>query len=231
MIVIGHRGAAGHEPENTLRSIARAIEFGADWVEIDVRAVADQLIVLHDDRLERTTDGHGPIEAVDFPALRRLNAGKGERIPLLTEVIDLIDARVGLNIELKGAGAASAVMALVHDYVARRPDWRGRFLLSSFDLEQTDQVSPAADWRIGVLFKEPADAALARALRLGAWSINPSLRQVTPQLVHAAHAHGLKVLVYTVNRESDLRAMRQLGVDGVFSDYPDRARAMFAAAT
>lgn len=230
MIVIGHRGAAGLEPENTLRSIARAMELGADWVEIDIRSAGGNLIVFHDDTLERTTNGRGRVDTCDFAKLRALDAGKGERVPLLGEVLDLIDARIGLNVELKGPGVAPAVIAVLRDYLARQPLWRDRLLLSSFDMLQTELAAAASDLRLGLLYREPSSVALCRAQRLKAWSIHPALRYVTPELVEAAHARALRVLVYTVNSKSDLRRMLDYGVDGVFTDYPDRARAVLAAA-
>ena len=225
--MIGHRGAAGYEPENTLRSIACAIELGVDWIEIDVHVVEDQLILLHDPSLERSTNGCGHLNDISFAELRKLDAGKGEQIPLLSEVFALIDAQVGLNIEVKGPGLASSVKAMAEEHLFRQPDWRGKLMLSSFDHEQTEQLQARnGEWRLGVLFPGNAEDALNRAIRLGAWAIKPSLQQVNQALVRQAQTAGLKVFVYTVNEAQDIQAMQALGVDGVFSDFPDRVHSL-----
>jgi glycerophosphoryl diester phosphodiesterase len=227
MLVIGHRGAAGYEPENTLRSIARAIDLGADWIEVDVQEVDGELIVFHDDTLERTTNGLGPVSERSFASLRSLDAGEGERIPTLVEVLDLIGARAGLNIELKSLNIADAVIATVDAFQANDPSWRERILLSSFDSHQTEELAErGADYRLGYLFQGDAKSALARARELNAYSIHPSMEHVNTELVADAHATGMKVLVYTVNEPDEIAAMRALGVDGVFSDFPDRVRAL-----
>ncbi|MBI5618944.1 MAG: glycerophosphodiester phosphodiesterase [Gammaproteobacteria bacterium] len=227
MLVFAHRGASAAAPENTLRAIRRAIDMGADWIEIDVQQVQNTLVVFHDDTLERTTNGRGPLAARTLTELRSLDAGDGERIPLLSEVLDLIDARVGLNIELKGPDVAAPVVALVRGLLQRRPAWRERLLLSSFDVAQTEHAACDRDgWKLGILFEERADAAMERAIALGADSLHVSREMLSPALLSAAHRAGLAVYVYTVNTAEDLARCLALGVDGVFSDVPDRALAL-----
>jgi len=227
MLAIGHRGAAGHEPENTLRSVLHAVRLHVDYIEIDVQAVDGELIVFHDETLDRTTNGAGAIAAQSFTTLRSLDAGAGEKIPTLIEVLDLIDARTGLNIELKGSSTVDAVTAIVSDYQTRQPSWRDRILLSSFDEIQTQMLAAGeGNYQLGVLFEGDAQAALARARELKAYSIHPSMSQVDKELVSEAHAAGIKVLVYTVNEPKDIAAMQAICVDGVFSDYPDRVIAL-----
>jgi glycerophosphoryl diester phosphodiesterase len=224
MLVFGHRGAAGHEPENTLRSIRKALELGVDGVEIDVRSVDGRLIVFHDDVLDRTTNGRGPIRHVSFETLRGLDAGRGEYIPLLTEVLELIDARVGLNIEVKERGLARDIAGTVADCFEKQPAWRGRVMLSSFDREETAALAEIdGGCLLGILFKEDDSLALERARRLGAYSLHASMKQLDCELVDAAHASGIKVFAYTVNETSDIEMCHGLGVDGLFSDFPDRA--------
>ena len=113
MLIVGHRGAAGHEPENTLRSVEAALRLGANAIEIDVHQVEGRLVVIHDDRLERTTNGEGRLAAHSLAALRALDAGQGERIPTLDEVIELVAGRAELVIELKGADTAEPVARLL----------------------------------------------------------------------------------------------------------------------
>lgn len=217
-MLIGHRGACGYEPENTLVSFERAIALGCRWVELDVYAVENKLIVIHDDWLERTTNGSGRVMDASLAYLRSLDAGKGEKIPLLSEVIDKVDHRAGVNIELKGPDTAKPVTDLLDAYCDR--GWqRDEFLLSSFDHDELAKADPR--YRRGALFNRKANYFTV-ADKLNAWSVNLSRKLVTPSLVERAHERGLKVLVYTVNDPKEMLEMQQMGIDGIFTDYPDR---------
>jgi glycerophosphoryl diester phosphodiesterase len=223
LFCFGHRGARGHEPENTLRSVRKALELGADGIEVDVYVVEDRLIVIHDDTLERTTNGAGRVAEKSFAYLRSLDAGQGERIPVLEEVFDTVNRRAVINVELKGPGTAAPVVRLIERYVGER-GWRHEdFLVSAFDpaqIETAKRLLPEIP--TGALIeKAPPDLA-AFAERLGAWSLHPGTRCVTPELVADAHRRGLKVFVFTVNKPAEIAAMAALGADGVFTDYPDR---------
>lgn len=223
LFCFGHRGAAGHEPENTLRSVRRALELGADGIEVDVYFVDGQLIVIHDATLRRTTNGSGRVANKSFAQLRALDAGLGERIPTLPEVFDAISHRAVINVELKGRHTAAPVAALIEDYVQCR-GWRwDEFLVSSFDhaqLQQARKLAPAL--RTGALISRVPRGLAAFAEKLGASSVNPSRHCVTPALVADAHRRGMKVFVFTVNEPKDIARMAVLGVDGVFSDFPER---------
>lgn len=225
LFCFGHRGAAGHEPENTLRSIRRALELGADGIEVDAYFVDGELVVIHDATLQRTTNGRGRVADHSFAQLRALDAGLGEQIPTLTEVFDTVAHRAVINVELKGPRTAAPVAMLVSDYVQHR-GWRWEeFLVSSFDHEQlktAKQLVPAL--RIGALINRVPRGLAAFAERLGAWSVNPHRLCVSPALVADAHQRGLKVFVFTVNEPKDLARMKAMGVDGVFSDFPERVR-------
>ena len=219
MLCIGHRGARGHAPENTLASVRKAIELGADWVEIDVYRVDGELVVFHDDRLERTTSGTGFLMDQSFDYLRGLDAGKGEQIPTLAEVFDLAAEQVGINVELKGPGTAEPVVRFLQERGANL----SRVLLSSFRHEELRQVQQLdAEVRLGALFVELPVDAIEQAQALGAWSINPVKEAVTEAFVAAAHGAGFKVLVFTVNEVADMERLKAMGVDGLFTDYPDR---------
>ena len=223
MICFGHRGACGYEPENTLRSVRRALELGADGVEVDAQVADGQLIVIHDDTLNRTTNGSGLVAEKSFAYLRSLDAGLGERIPTLAEVFDSVNRRAVVNIELKGPGTAEPVVRLIEQYV-RTGGWRyENFLVSSFDLAQIQTAKKLLpELRTGALIEKAPPELAALAERLGAWSLHPSKRCVTPELIADAHQRGLKVFVFTINRPTEIAAMAALGVDGVFTDYPDR---------
>jgi glycerophosphoryl diester phosphodiesterase len=218
LICIGHRGAAGLEPENTLRSVRRALDLGADGVEIDVRLLDGELIVLHDAKLDRTTNGRGPLRKHSLAEVRALDAGKGERIPLLREVIDAIDRRALLNIELKGPGTASPVRALLANYLTQ--GWSpSAFLVSSFRRAELRRMR-GSGLPVGILFAGASRRFRPLARTLGAVSIHVPLAHATPRLVRQVHAEGLRLFVFTVNTAADIGRMRAMGIDGVFTDFP-----------
>lgn len=223
MLVIGHRGAMGHAPENTLEAIQIALDMGADWIEIDVYAVENDMVVIHDDDLDRTTNGKGAVMDQTLAHLRSLDAGNGQQIPLLSEVIGLIDAKVGLNIELKGPGTAAPVINYLDNHLPAT--WKSeQILLSSFDhneLLEAKKLNPRYK-RAPLFWRGEIDYDFVLN-QLQAVGINPSLHMVTKKMVETAHSHGLTVLVYTVNEKLDIERMRHMGVDGIFTNYPDRA--------
>lgn len=223
LFCFGHRGAAGHEPENTLRSVRKALDLGADGIEVDVYFVDGELVVIHDATLQRTTNGSGRVADKSFAQLRALDAGRGEQIPTLAEVFDTVAHRAVINVELKGPRTAAPVAMLVSDYVQRR-GWRWEeFLVSSFDhkqLKEAQRCAPAL--RIGALINRVPPDHAAFAERLGAYAVNPNRLCVTRALVTDAHKRGLNVFVFTVNEPKDIARMKAFDVDGVFSDFPGR---------
>ncbi|SHI38754.1 glycerophosphodiester phosphodiesterase [Cycloclasticus pugetii] len=220
MLMIGHRGAMGCAPENTLLSIHKAIELGADWVEIDVHCVADKLLVIHDETVDRTTNGRGKLIDYSFEELRALDAGLGQRIPTLQEVLEVTVGKVGLNIELKGLGTGKVLTSLLRN----TPEtYKNKMLVSSFLMPELEQVVRLNQHvKIGVLAGNNINESIAWATKLKAFSIHLRLQKVTPKWVDRAHDLGLKVYVYTVNKVVQIRRMKELRVDGVFSDYPNR---------
>jgi glycerophosphoryl diester phosphodiesterase len=222
MLCIGHRGAMGHAPENTLASFQKALELGTPCVELDVYPVDGHLMVFHDDRLERTTNGSGYLSEQKFTYLRSLDAGAGERIPILEEVFEVIGMRAGVNIELKGEAAARPVVELISAF--RKRGWSDNLILvSSFSRRDLSEVHRMdAEIKLGVLIpSSPSDDVLFAA-RLGAYSVHPSQEFVDRRFVRDARSRGLRVFVFTVNQPDDISAMEELGVDGVFTDYPER---------
>ena len=222
LINIGHRGAMGHAPENTLVSFKKAIKLGVDMVELDVYQIDNELIVLHDDRLDRTTNAEGYVWDYSFTQLRQLDAGNGEQIPTLQEVIDIIPSKVKINIELKGRTATKAVVELINR-LAKSKHEKKRFLLSSF-IHQELKLARKFDKEIplgALCCAEPLKLAKF-AEDLHAYSVNPSVEFVTEAFVNDAHERGLKVFAYTVNHPADIQRLHEMGVDGVFSNFPER---------
>lgn len=222
--VIGHRGARGHAPENTLLGFDTAMCLGAHWVEFDVQLHDGQLLLMHDLRLERTTNGKGRLDELGFAQLRKLDAGKGQQIPTLQEALALIDQRIGVNIELKTWGGTGAEVARVLREAVEQGWPLDKLQVSSFHLPELYEFHDLApEIPIGVLLcGVPLDWA-GCAAELGASSLNISDEFVDERIIADAHARGLKVFVYTVNHPDEITRMKAIGVDGIFTDYPDRA--------
>lgn len=225
MIAIGHRGAAGYEPENTLRSFAKALALHADMLECDVHLSRDgELIVLHDGTLDRTTDGCGPVSRYTVTELRRMDAGKGEHVPTLREVAVLAAEKVPLNIELKGDGSGAAVARFIGECVKKGRSAED-FIISSFRRGELEAFRRSnKDVRIGVLMSGIPGPLIDAAKELGAYSVNPHYRFVTRKFMGDAHKAGFKVFPWTIDEPEDIARMRALGADGVFSNFPDRVK-------
>lgn len=224
MLKIGHRGAMGYEPENTLRSFKKGLELGVDMVELDVYALkTGELVVIHDDKVDRTTDGHGYVMDKTFEEIKSLDAGDGEKIPTLQEVLELVDKKVQVNIELKGEGTAQPVAKVIDQYIKDK-GWSGdHFIVSSFDhyeLKEFNSLKP--EIRIGALITGIPIGYCDYAEKVNAYSVNLNLEFINQKFVDDAHGRGLKVFVYTVNDKDDINRMKDLGVDGLFSNFPDR---------
>lgn len=223
MLIIGHRGAMGHAPENTLLSIQTALEMGVDWIEIDVYNVAGELVVIHDPTVDRTTNGSGEVMKHSLAELRALDAGEGQQIPLLAEVFTVVNQQAGINIELKGPETAEPTVNFIHEQL--KQGWTyDQILVSSFDhtmLKTVHAQDPQIN--IGALIFHIDEDEIDTYKAMGAYSVNPWLMTVTHPFVQAAQAQGLKVYVYTVNEPADIDRMRVWGVDGIFTNFPDRA--------
>jgi glycerophosphoryl diester phosphodiesterase len=223
--VIAHRGASGHRPENTLPAYELAVELGADMIEVDLHRTRDGAIVVTHDEDLRGLGGAGEIADATLAEVRALDAGGGERIPTLDELLDGFGARIALNLEIK-RGVRAEYGGIEEDALAAL-EGRGlleRTLFSSFYdpvLARLRARSPRARTGLLISRKFPNEWP-ARARRLGAEALHPELAIVTPELVRAAHGEGLAVHVYTVDAPADLERMLELGVDGIFTNYPER---------
>ncbi len=213
----------GYEPENTLASFRKAITLGVDMVELDVHVCkSGELVVVHDDKADRTTDGKGEIAKLSLVELKKLNAGNSQRIPELKEVLGLIKGKAGVNIELKGKGTAIPVAQAIKTYNAQ--GWnQDKFIVSSFDMDELARFRLSdKTTRVGILFEKKTENPFYFAKKFAAYSVNPPLDLVTSQLVSKAHGRNLKVFVWTVDNPEDIQKVKNLGVDGIFSNYPDR---------
>ena len=224
MLIIGHRGAGGSFPENTLLSFEKAIKSGVEMIELDVHRSADgELVVMHDDKVNRTTDGKGWIRRLTFSQIHQLDAGNGEKIPLLEDVFALVQGRVKINIELKGKNTAGLVAQHIREYRKKYHLPSETVCVSSFDHRQLFRFRENDhETRIGILYNGRPIKYVQKARLLQAFSVNLSLRATKPSRIQKIHAQGLQVWVYTVNTVADLEQMRTWGVDAVFTDFPER---------
>ena len=228
-LVIAHRGASKARPENTLSAYELAIQQHADMIEIDLHTTRDGRIVITHDAELAGIGGQGEVADVDFETLRTLDAGRGEKVPTLDEVLDAFGKRIPFNLELKQstrgpyAGMAEATLAAV--------EARGildQTLFSSFYdpvLAAIRAASPGARLALLVSPEHPHDW-VARAQRLGAEAINPARPLVDPDWVETAHQEGLAVYSYTVDAQDEMERLVAMGVDGLFTNWPDRMRAL-----
>lgn len=222
LLCFSHRGAMGYAPENTLSAVRKALELGSHYIEVDVHYVDGHLVVFHDIRLERTTNGTGYLGEHSFEYLRSLDAGDGEQIPTLKEVCDLIYTRAGLNIELKGAGTAAPVAELLSELFGQGWD-KEKFLVSSFNHPELVEMRRLhKDIKLGALLHGVFVGGAKFAEDLHAFSVHPSLDFIDQRLVIDAHSRGLKVFVYGADHPDDIASMQALGVDGIFTGFPDR---------
>lgn len=225
MKVFAHRGASGNHPENTLRAISAALESECDGIEIDIQSCKDNFVVLHDSWLDRTTSGIGKVSKYAFDELATIDAGAGESIPSLQQVFDLVGQQCELNIELKHINDLTGLIQLIQHNLANGIINDTQLIVSSFNhpmLQQVKAALPAI--RIGALTASiPLDYAQF-AESLGAFSVNVDKDFVDHAFVLDAKQRGLKVFAYTVDKQEDIELMQALGVDGIFSNYPCKAK-------
>lgn len=219
MLRIGHRGARGYAPENTLASIERAIALRCAFTEVDIQRTSDdELVLLHDKRVDRTTNGRGLVSELTLPDIRKLDAGDGQLVPTLEEALRAAKGRIGLILELKTKGLAHDVCAIVRAGGLNRSVIYASFLHE--ELQHVRSIDPQADTL--VLFKWFSKVPVAQAVRLQATHVGLRFNTATKRRVKALHNAGLTVFVYTVNKPVEINRMKLLGVDGLISDFPDR---------
>ncbi|APG60527.1 glycerophosphodiester phosphodiesterase [Christiangramia salexigens] len=221
---IGHRGAKGHLAENTLESIQKAIDLGVDAIEIDVHKCASgELWVFHDFTLDRTTNGSGEIAKRPAEVLKELKVEGYYKIPQLTEVLDLIEGKCDINIELKGLNTAKPVCHEIRQRISTGKWKYSNFLISSFQKNELFEArNTDEEVLLAVLSKASVPEAIELGKRLNAMAIHPSLGIITRDNIKLSQDAGFTVNVWTVNEREDIRRMIEFGVDGIISDYPNR---------
>ena len=223
-ISIGHRGAMGYIAENTIPSIEKAIELGADGIEIDVfKCASGELVVFHDLMLDKLTDLSGNIEETSLETIKKAKVLGSYEIPTLNEVMDLIDGSLILNIELKGSGTAGPTNDLLKDYL-KKPSWDpSKIIISSFKREELNIFfNLNEEIPIAILTDDDPLKAIPFAKIIKAYAINPKYSLLTKKNSKIIKSEGIKLFPWTVNNPSDINFLISLGVDGIITDFPDR---------
>ena len=223
-LVIGHRGAMGYVAENTIPSIEKAIELGVDGIEIDIfKCASGELVVFHDVMLDKLTDLTGKIQEKSLDSLKKAKVLGAYQIPTLNEVMNLIDGRLILNIELKGSETAIPTNDLLRDYF-KKSSWNpSKIIISSFKWDELNLFyNLNKEVPIAVLTDGDPLAALPFAKKVKAYAINPKYSLLTKTNSKIIKDEGIKLFPWTVNELDDIKFMISLGVDGIITNFPDR---------
>jgi glycerophosphoryl diester phosphodiesterase len=222
--IIAHRGASGVEPENTLAAFQAALDMKADAIECDVQICkSGEVLVFHDRRLKRITGTRGKLKKKKLAGIRKLDAGKGEHIPTLKEMLDYLDAKININIELKSKRVALATAMVIRNGI-RTGHWKNEnFFVSSFhhkELRRFHEICP--EIQIGMLFER-------RPRRLKRWvklfqpvSVHLNVKHIKKKWIDKVHKFELKAYIWTVDDPEIARILINDGADGFFSNHPDR---------
>ncbi|WP_054851908.1 glycerophosphodiester phosphodiesterase family protein [Olleya sp. ITB9] len=221
---IGHRGAKGHVTENTLQSIQKAMDFNVDGIEIDVHVCkTGELVVFHDFTLDRLTNGTGEIGKKTLSQLQNLQVEDQYTIPTLREVLQLIDNKLLINIELKGEGTAIPTCNIIQELVNDKKWSLDNILVSSFQQnELVDVFNYDSNIPLGVLTKASVNQAIVFAKTINAKAIHPSFSLLSKNNVQKAKEEGLLVNAWTVNTKQAIKRIKSYQVDAIISDFPDR---------
>ena len=224
MLNIGHRGAKGYEPENTLISFQKALDLNADGVEFDVHVCkSGELIVIHDFTVDRTTNGTGAVSDLTLSELKKLRINGSIEIPTLEEVLLLFNKKHFLNIELKGTHTAKLVCDCIEKNVQEGGFAYSNFIISSF---QRDELESVANYNskipLGILTQASVEQALEWAEEFSATAIHPHFSLLTTENVALARQKGYQIYTWTVNEFEDIQRVKEFGVNGIITDFSDR---------
>ena len=225
-IKIGHRGAKGYAPENTLMAFQKAIEMHVDGIELDVHLSRNgEIMVIHDATIDSTTNGKGVVNKLSLQELKSfvINEALDTRIPTLEEVFELVNQQCFINIELKSYETVEPVVTLIEKYVSQK-NWNYTdFLISSFDWNALQQVVFLNEKiPIGVLTATDLDLAIAFAKSIKAKSIHPYFHLLTQENTALIQGKGFEIYTWTVNEPADIETIKLLNPNGIITDFPDR---------
>lgn len=230
--VLAHRGVSILAPENTRASFQLAIDMGVDGVEFDVQMTKDdKLVIIHDEKVDRTTNAKGYVKDFTLKEIKALDAGitfskkyKGEKILTLKETLEIVKGCDIINIELKNGlmkypNLEEKVISTIRSYNLEK-----KVILSSFNHFSIHKISKTApDIMTGILYSDILYNPWDYAKYVGANAINPNYLSISGEIIKQSHKNGIKVNVYTVNNERDITKMIEEGVDTIITNYPERA--------
>ncbi|QFU03828.1 Glycerophosphoryl diester phosphodiesterase [Pseudoalteromonas sp. THAF3] len=229
MKVFAHRGASGNHPENTQIAIESALSVGVDGIEVDLQSCLDDYVIIHDTWLDRTTSGQGKVNKTPLAEIQRYDAGQGQRVPGLQDMIDWIGNKTLLNLELKHTFSLDKLVATLEHNVQQGLLQREQLIVSSFDHHQLVWLKQHLPWvKIGALTSSIPLNYAEFAQRLHAYSLHLDKNFVNHEFVADAKQRGLEVYAYTVDKKEDILDMRALGVDGIFTNYPCNTKMILA---
>ncbi len=233
--VLGHRGAKGHAPENTLPSFQKAIELGATMAELDIHLSRDgEVIVMHDATVDRTTDGSGRVIDLSLDEIKRLDAGswfgpefQGVRVPTLREVFDAVGQQILINVEIKSGEAPYAEITEKLARLLEECEMVHRVVISTFEPRYLHELRPRLpEVELALLYSKPRPDAIEEAVQNGWQALHPHMRWATREFVDEAHARGLRVRAWNPNEVEEMRPLITAGVDGIGTDFPERLRSL-----
>ena len=230
MLIFAHRGASADAPENTLLAIDLALAQQADGIEIDIYQLGDELVVIHDRWVKRTTMGNRALTDYTLEELQTLDVGQGQFVPTLWQVLQRVQGQCLINIEVKGVNEVSLLSAYINKAVAQLNFKPEQFIVSSFNhhlLLAFKSIAPTI--RTGALTGSCPLNYAHFAQELQAYSVNADISFVEQDFIRDAHSRGLKFFVYTADEPEDLLRLKAWGVDAVFSNGPAKAKLVLAS--
>lgn len=224
MLKIAHRGAKGYEPENTLAAFNKALEMRADGIELDIQLSADgEIIVFHDETLDRITNGTGLVENFTLSELKKFRISETHQIPTLKETLDLINQNCLLNIEIKNSKATKSLIELIEKYILTK-NWKyDSLIISSFDWNALQEIyfsNPKI--QLGVLTETDLNLAISFAKTVNAKAIHPHFILLDEENIKKIQNHNLLVFPWTVNKQADIDKLKKHNVNGIITDFTDR---------
>jgi glycerophosphoryl diester phosphodiesterase len=220
----GHRGAKGYVSENTLASFQKALDVNVFGIELDVHVCATgELMVFHDFTLDRMTNGSGEIHNFSLAELKKLKVDDVFEISTLEEVLNLIDKKCQVNIELKGHDTAKPAVQIIEKYI-QEYNWKMEdFIVSSFQRDELYKVSQLnAEIPLAVLTQASVEQAMEWATEFSAKYIHPHFSLLTEDNCKLATEKGFKINTWTVNDVTDMVRLKEYKINGIISDFPDR---------
>ena len=225
MKVFAHRGASGLHPENTRSAIIAALEIGVDGIEVDLQSTLDDFAVIHDTWLDRTTNGRGKVNKLTMKQVQQYDAGNGQVVPSIKDIFSWVQNRTLINLELKHTFALDKLVTIIEQQINLGLLSRDNLLLSSYDHHQLLWLKQHLPWaKIGALTSSIPIGYCEFAQRLSAYSVHIDKNFINDEYIADAKARNLKVFAYTVDKQEDIADMQAFGVDGIFTNYPSKAK-------